>query len=183
VTPLNIIYNSISRRVLTCRSFLQRVSDIAPDVFRAVVSPPCQRLELHYRTNRSPPKAANELVRIRRARRLESKTRISLVNLGMICQRFETVRHFPHGVRLKSSIPPSSLLSEFGAVHKSRFIFRRLCVPTYVHPSTFVQGTSGSPVSLESGKWDYLILLFHHRNQPWKLNIPRYRKACSLAAS
>lgn len=94
------------------------------------------RTSLSYKS--IPPKAANELERIRRARRWESKTRVSLVNLGMICRQFETVRHFlrplARGVRLKSSIPsPSSLLPELGVVHKSRFIFRRLCVPTYVY--------------------------------------------------
>lgn len=79
------------------------------------LSSPCQRLELHYRTNRSP-KAANELGRIRWAPRLESTTRLSLVNLGIICRRIETTRHHrrPFSTRYKKiekfHSPVSSLI-------------------------------------------------------------------------
>jgi len=139
VTPLNIIYNSISG-ILTCILLLQRAPDIAPDVFHAC-NPACQRLELHYRTNRSP-KASDELDRIRQARRLESTTRFSLVNLGMICPRFETRPTLPaaflllRGVGLKSFHSPSRSFSYPNfEPHKSRFIFRRLC--TYTPPIYF----------------------------------------------
>jgi len=147
VTPLNIIYNSISRRVLTCRSFLQRVSDIAPDVFRAVVNPPCQRLELHYRTNRSLPKAANELVRIRRARRLESKTRVSLVNLGMICRRFEIVSTLP--ARCKTEKFHSTVFSPIrirSCAQKSLYLSTPVC--TYLRTSTHLLSSKAQAACL-----------------------------------
>lgn len=147
MTPLNIIYNSISRHPLCVDRFLAtRHQYCAGRLPR--LSSPCQRLELHYRTNRSP-KAANELVGIRWARRLESTTRLSLVNLGIICRRFGTIRHHrrPFSARYKKiekfHSPPLFSYPNL-ELHKSRFIFRRLCVPTlltyisiYLHSSTF----------------------------------------------
>lgn len=105
------------------------------------LSSPCQRLELHYCTNRSP-KAANELGRIRWARRLESTTRLSLVNLGIICRQFGTIRHHhrrPFSARYKKiekfHSPPLSTYPNFGVAQKSLYLSSPVCtyLSTYVY--------------------------------------------------
>lgn len=127
MTPLNIIYNLISRPSLPPPLSLSlrfaiadaalRVSDIAPDVLPparagagAWHGPSCQRLELHYRTNRSRRKRrADELPDLDKTGDEEDWNRqrapalslarslvraipsSSSVNLGLICQlQFET---------------------------------------------------------------------------------------------